>query len=82
MKSKAEIWREVHGARTACPRCGKSMTRRTLRWKHLRKDGKLPRRQLDPEQAEQRQLELERLILVRFDERLQQRNGGQAAADG
>ena len=52
MKSKAEIWREVHGARTACPRCGKSMTRRTLLWKHLCKGGKLPRRQLDLEQAE------------------------------
>ena len=58
------------------------MTRRTLRWKHLCKDGKLPRRLMDTDQAEQRQRELERLILVRFDERLQQRNGGQTAADG
>jgi hypothetical protein len=58
------------------------MTRRTLRWKHLCKDGKQPRRLMDPDQAEQRQRELERLILVTFDERLQQRNGGSTAADG
>ena len=33
-KNKQEVWVEFHKARTSCPLCHKTMTTRTLRWRH------------------------------------------------
>ena len=35
LKTKGEIWREMHAHRTECPDCGKFVTLRTLHWKHV-----------------------------------------------
>ena len=72
----------MHSARTECPRCGKRLTVRTLRWKHLCKSVVLPRRLLDLERAAARREELGALALANLQMRLQQRNVGAARSDG
>lgn len=64
--SKAEVWKAVHEERVACPVCGRSMTRRTLRWKHLcRRPALLPE-----QKAAARVEELERLAIEALNRRL------------
>lgn len=67
--AKADIWREVHRERVPCPRCGKVVTRRTLRWKHVCGVGR--RVLLESGRAEERRQELQvqsmRDLLRRLD---------------
>lgn len=64
--SKAEVWRAVHAERVSCPECGKSVTRRTLRWKHVcRRPALLPE-----QKVAERVEELERLTLEGLNRRL------------
>ena len=61
VKARAQVWAEAQASKTQCPVCGKTVSMRTLRWKHrcTRKPTRLPT--LDAEQAEKRQLELKQL---------------------
>lgn len=75
-KSKQEIWKEAHAQRTQCPACGKCVTLRTLRWRHLCGNRSLPQRLLDANMAALRRQELEELALATFEVRAKERNGG------
>ena len=60
MASKAEVWMQVHRQKVPCPRCGKVVTRRTLRWKHKCRRAVVV---LSDAQAEERRLQLEQRVL-------------------
>ena len=61
LRTKNEIWREAHAHRTECPACGRFVTLRTLRWKHVCGERVLPRRLLDERAARARLEQLEQL---------------------
>jgi hypothetical protein len=72
-KNRAEVWAEAQRARTVCPECGKHLSVRTLRWKHICRD-RTPRerrpRILNTEQAEERRRALEELAAAALRFRL------------
>ena len=72
-KGKAEIWEEVHYAKTQCPRCHKTMAVRQLRWEHTCGHKRPPQILLDTEVAEKRRRELEQKVVATLNARLQQR---------
>ena len=84
LKTKGEIWREAHAHRTECPDCGKFVTLRTLRWKHVCGERVLPRRLLDERAARARLEQLEELAREAHGIRMKERNGsagGERRAD-
>ena len=72
-KNRAEVWAEAQRARTECPECGRPMSVRTLRWKHICRD-RTPRerrpRILNTEQAQERRRALEELAAAALRFRL------------
>ena len=54
MRTRGEVWREAHAHRMECPDCGKFLTLRTLRWKHVCGERTMPRRMLDERSAKER----------------------------
>ena len=77
-KAKTEVWEEVHSAKTQCPHCQKSLTVRTLRWKHTckRRGGATAHVLLDADVAERRRQELERKVVETLNRRLCLREEG------
>lgn len=69
-KNKQEVWNEFHKARTSCPLCHRTMTTRTLRWRH--KCQQKPREivALDEASEAQRREELERRVRESLARRL------------
>ena len=81
LKTKREIWREARAHRTECPDCGKIVTLRTLRWKHLCGERQLSRRMLDERAAAERLRQLEEIAIEAHEARVRQRNGGQTGGE-
>ena len=82
LRTKGQIWRDAHASRTECPGCGKYLTLRTLRWKHVCGE-RTPRRRLLDESAARKRLEGLTLAAVQAHElRMKERNGaGKRGAD-
>ena len=57
LRTKGQVWREAHAHRTECPKCGKFVTLRTLRWKHVCRERTQRQCMLD-ESAAQKRFEL------------------------
>jgi hypothetical protein len=75
LRTKGQIWRDAHASRTECPGCGKFLTLRTLRWKHVCGE-RTPRRRLLDESAARKRLEGLTLAAVRAHElRMREKNG-------
>ena len=78
LRTKGEIWREAHAHRTECPNCGKFVTLRTLRWKHVCGE-RAPRRPLLDERAARERLEqLSQLAVEAHEMRMKERENGAA----
>jgi len=85
LRTKGEIWREAHAHRAECPNCGKFVTLRTLRWKHVCRE-RTPWRCLLDERAAQKRFELLAEVAVhahawRMRERENGAAGGKRGAD-
>ena len=79
LRTKGEVWREAHAQRTECPSCGKFVTLRTLRWKHVCRDRPSQRRRLLDSCAASLRLEgLLNLAVESFENRMREgrENGG------
>jgi hypothetical protein len=68
-KTKPEIWDETMRVRTRCPFCNRSVTIRTLRWKHKCRPKPLPVL-LDQQGAARRRQEIERKAFEALQQRL------------
>ena len=79
--TKPQIWAEVHANLTECPRCGKALTVRTLRWRHKCQRRSHPQVLLDAELADLRRRQLQQKVIDTLNARLQG-NGGQTCTDG
>ena len=76
LRTKGEIWREAHAHRTECPDCGKIVTLRTLRWKHVCGE-RTPRRRLLDERAAQKRFEgLAQAAIHAHELRMKERENG------
>ena len=51
LRTKQEIWKEVHAQRTECPDCYRFATLCTLRWRRVCGQRSLPQRLLDAQMA-------------------------------
>ena len=69
-KNKQEVWVEFHKARTSCPLCHKTMTARTLRWRHRCEQKPREIVALDEADEARRREELERRVRESFARRL------------
>ena len=75
LKRKSEIWAEVHAAKTTCPTCGKKLSFRSLRWKHVCRQRGVTQVLLDTDLAEKRRAELQQKAMETLGARLRQRRG-------
>jgi hypothetical protein len=62
--TKQAVWRKVHMSRAECPLCHKSVTLRTLRWRHKCRVRRPPRPTLltEPEAAHRKELIRQRAV--------------------
>ena len=75
LQRKSDIWAEVHAAKTTCPTCGKKLSFRTLRWKHVCRRRGVTQVLLDADLAEKRRAELQQKAVETLRARLHQRQG-------
>ena len=80
LKRKADVWAEVHAAKTVCPLCGKRLSFRSLRWKHICGRRSVVQVMLDADAAEQRRKDLERKAMESLSARLRERRGEPAVS--
>ena len=76
MRTRGEVWREAHAHRMECPDCGKFLTLRTLRWKHVCRERTLPRCMLDARAAEERFEGLAQAARQAHEMRMRERENG------
>ena len=69
-KTRPELWSDFHKTRTSCPVCHKSVTMRTLRWRHRCGQKARPTVELDAARAVERLEELERRVRESLARRL------------
>ena len=63
LRAKKEVWKEAHAQRTQCPKCGRYVALRCLRWRHACTERKPPVRLLTADVAELRRQELRQRAL-------------------